>query len=144
MSDGLQMLRTLDSKRQQLHTMQEELTRVRMEASTIEQNAIKGLMSIGKRWIDIGETGHGPYWVITKKQSDGAFSKDHIAEFCSDLLDMVYSRSQDRVSVGEGVALYNEGRRSTEKRQLQLKLLMVAPRKNGVQDLIQWMDHKDQ
>lgn len=121
-----------------LEKLREERTKTKSETDDLEQHAIQALMQMGVRFVDVSNTGQGPFWVIGKDKSDGSFNRERYHEFFTALLIEI-QKDPGSVTVDKCTELSINYLKQFEKRRFVLNKLS-RPGQRGVEDLKKWLE----
>lgn len=122
--------------RRTLKNMQVQSKKNKAEFNEIEQFAINMLMHWGIRYVDTSGCGRGPFWVICKEKTDGAFNMQRYTEFFTYLINKLKTDQLNPEQCGDLAIAYLK---QFEKRRLVLKEVKQC-RQRGVADLKKWLE----
>lgn len=143
--DAKQALQRLKHLRKQVTDNGVAASATKQEASKIEHDAIQFLLSMKKRYYDESEnSGTGPFWCLCKVPSEGSLSKQRQHDWYQQLLETIYSRAPATISIAEVIQMHNAYMKQFEKRSLALKCNSYRPHREGVEDLLRWLEGKDE
>jgi hypothetical protein len=121
----------------QIEKMKEQRQKTKTEMDELEQHAVSALLHMGVRYVDVSNTGQGPFWVLGKEKSDGSFNRERYVEFFSALLGEM--KTDPNLNVDKCTALAMNYLKQFEKRRLMLNKLS-RPGQRGVEDLKRWLE----
>lgn len=130
-----------------LHTLSEHIRAldtekkgVKQEFDDIVEHAITALVQLNVRYIDVSQTGEGPFWVLGKSKNESGFNRERLQEFFRILLTEL-QQNPGRATPEVCTQLALEYLTRFQKRKLVLNKSTRAPIGNDVEELKRWLSH---
>ena len=129
----------LEELKKQLEVYQVQKKKIRTDVLDIQKYVVETLLSFGVAWVDVSGNGSGPFWVLTKEKTDGAFNRERYIDFFGHMLPKLTGERLTPVKCYELAVSYLK---QFEKRKIVLKKVTQCRKHGGdVEKLRRWLAH---
>lgn len=133
-------LNQLTALRTEMEALNKQKKTIKTRLDDVESRCIEALMAMRVRYVDVSNTGQGPYYTLSKKKTEGSWSKERYIDFFNWFVpELQAGRITNTGQCMEAAMKYLE---QFSKRTLTLNKV-TAVRSKTIDDLEAFLNGKD-